>query len=222
MKKHATVFAVVLLLAASLLTVLLLGGCRRNDPVDSTSGQTQLTSAETAATTTVQTGEETQETTAAATEQTQSGSGGDHSGTQQPTKPSSGGSQQPTQPQTKPTEGDSQQQTQPQTTGPQVDGDVEDWTADTTVSEETQPATEEATKPAAESTQATGPEKELTDLTYSQYLTLKPEEQERFMNAFDSVDAYLAWYKAAYAAYAENREVITGSGNINIGDYIGN
>lgn len=222
MKKHATVFAVVLLMAASLLTVLMLGGCRRNDPADSTSGQTQHTSAETEATTTVQTGEETQETTAPATEQTQSSSGGDHSGTQPPTKPSSGGSQQPTQPQTKPTEGDGQQQTQPQTTGPQVDGDVEDWIADTTAPEETQPATEEATKPAAESTQATEPEKELTDLTYSQYLTLKPEEQEQFMNAFDSMDAFLAWYKAAYAAYEENREVITGSGNINIGDYIGN
>lgn len=41
-------------------------------------------------------------------------------------------------------------------------------------------------------------------LTYEQYLALDGKTQQAFMESFDSVEAFVAWYNAAQKAYYDS------------------
>ena len=81
---------------------------------------------------------------------------------------------------------------------------------------ENQDATTEATEPSA-------PEYSDTKLSqYEWYQELSGEEQVAYMNSFDSVADFFAWYNAAKDEYEkQNPSVEIGGGSIDLGDIIG-
>lgn len=77
----------------------------------------------------------------------------------------------------------------------------------TTVPAQTQP-TEETTVPSQKS------------LTYEAYLQLSNTEQQAYFRSFDTVDAFYDWLDAAQAEYEKTHPGGSGSGSVDIGDYI--
>lgn len=99
----------------------------------------------------------------------------------------------------------------------------------------TQP-TESETQPTTPSTEATTPATEpTTDATeptqsgnsyatsFEAYQAMSPAEQQAFFESFGNYEAFIAWYIAAEAAYKESqdRNEVSGDGNIDIGDLVG-
>ena len=112
-------------------------------------------------------------------------------------------------------------------------------TAETTVPEETENAVEEtekatepqeteeepsdgeqeSTKP-ADTSKPTEPAAKVTE--YEWFNALSGEEQEAYMETFDSIAAFFDWYNAAKAEYeALYPSIDIGDANIDIGDIIG-
>lgn len=53
---------------------------------------------------------------------------------------------------------------------------------------------------------------------YAAWLNMSGEQQQEFMNSFDSIEAFFAWLNAAKAEYeAQNPGIDVGDGNIDIG-----
>ena len=137
-----------------------------------------------------------------------------------PTEPSSNPTTHATEPTTQPVESVT---TEP-TTQPTE--------ATTQSTEPTTPSTEQTTPP----TQTTDPSTESTTeateptqsgnsgaVTYEEYQAMSPEGQQAFFNSFESYEDFIAWFIAAEAAYKESqdRNEVSGDGNIDIGDLIG-
>lgn len=68
------------------------------------------------------------------------------------------------------------------------------------------------TKPAAE------PD---LSLTYKEYISLSPAEQQAYFETFASIDDYFTWYNAAKKAYEDEQNRVEITGGIDIGDLIG-
>lgn len=58
-------------------------------------------------------------------------------------------------------------------------------------------------------------------LSYEEYIAMSGEEQQKYFESFESVEAFFEWYNAAKAEYEANREEIEVDGEIDLGDYIG-
>ena len=59
-------------------------------------------------------------------------------------------------------------------------------------------------------------------VTYEEYMQMTATEQRDYMESFESVDAFFAWYNAAKAEYdAQNPDIEVGNGSIDMGDIIG-
>ena len=93
--------------------------------------------------------------------------------------------------------------------------------------EDTQPSTQPTTapnvptQPTTPGTQPTTPEPtESQKMTYAQYLALSRSQQQEFVRSFDNVEDFYEWLDAAEAEYKANQPDATGSGSIDIGDYI--
>ncbi len=126
---------------------------------------------------------------------------------EQETEPSQG--TEPTEPEqeTEPTQG-----TEP--TEPEQETEPSQGTESTEPEQETEPS---------QGTEPTEPDKELTDLTYAQYISLSAKDQQAYYEAFQSDEAFFAWYRAAKAEFEEQKDAGTVSGGkVDISDYIGN
>ena len=99
---------------------------------------------------------------------------------------------------------------------------VDDWD-DTDSTTGTTPPT---TKPQQPETTAPGNSDEITLLTWEQYEQLTTAEKQAYDLSFGMDDAgreaFFAWLDAAYAEYEKTHQGITGDGNIDIGDFMGN
>lgn len=60
-------------------------------------------------------------------------------------------------------------------------------------------------------------------LSYEEYIAMSGEEQQKYFESFESVEAFFEWYNAAKAKYDEENESIEigGDGSIDLGDIIG-
>lgn len=59
-------------------------------------------------------------------------------------------------------------------------------------------------------------------MDYEKFHNMSGKEQQSFMETFDNLDLFFAWYNQAKAAYeAANPPIDVGDGNIDIGDLIG-
>lgn len=80
--------------------------------------------------------------------------------------------------------------------------------------------TEASTEPATEPTEA--PEDDGT-MNYDKYMSLSAKEQSDYMNSFESVDAFFAWYNAAKDEHdSKNTEIEIGDGSFDLGELEGN
>ena len=57
-------------------------------------------------------------------------------------------------------------------------------------------------------------------MTYEKYIAMSPEEQQKFIQTFENLEDYFAWYNEAKAKYDEENAGIEIDGEINLGDYI--
>ena len=99
-------------------------------------------------------------------------------------------------------------QTEPNPTGP------ESTTPENTTPEGTTP--EDTTPEDGEPTTGGQPD---TTVTFSQYLAMSVEEQEAFVNSFETLADFVMWWNAAKAAENEE-EYITGDPSIDLGDMV--
>lgn len=101
-----------------------------------------------------------------------------------------------------------------------------------TVSEETEAAEQtELTEPTEEQPAETVPETSVPaepaetvakTTEYEWFHALSGEEQEAYMDSFDSIAAFFEWYNAAKAEYEElHPSIEVGDGNIDLGQIIG-
>ena len=77
------------------------------------------------------------------------------------------------------------------------------------------------------SEEVTEPEKEVVSITYLEFISMSPAEQQTYMNSFGTdmagIQRFMAWYAEAKAAYdAEQATAEQTDVDINIGDYVGN
>ena len=80
-------------------------------------------------------------------------------------------------------------------------------------------ATEEPTQPTTTPTVA--PESGKMD--YDKYMSMSAQEQSNYMNSFESIDAFFAWYNAAKAEHdAQNNDIEIGNGSFDLGELEGN
>ena len=78
----------------------------------------------------------------------------------------------------------------------------------------------DATEPAAKPTEA--PE-DNGEMNYDKYMSMSAKEQSDYMNSFESVDAFFAWYNAAKAEHdAQNPDIEVGDGSFDLGELEGN
>lgn len=96
-----------------------------------------------------------------------------------------------------------------------------------TEEEDTTP-TSEATEPKEETEPTVGEEEKPTEAPvvptteYEKYNAMSGEEQEAFIDSFESIQAFMDWYNAAKAEYdALHPGIDIGDGNIDAGDLIG-
>ena len=233
MKKRILLIVVILLAAAALITALLLANREiPATPTTGTSAQGQ-TAGTTQAQSVTEAATQPQQTTVGQTEATES-----QQQIQGNDQPSSGGISA-----SKPT-----QATDPTVDSKPESGGVEDWTSEPTQSGQPSQPTEptQSSQPtqgtpagSTEATDATEPEgnlgvedwesgssqspgaqtPQLTDMTWSQFIALSAKEQEQVIDAM-GLATYSAWQAEAKKAYEDGKEVITGNGDINLGDYL--
>ena len=65
--------------------------------------------------------------------------------------------------------------------------------------------------------------KDPASYTYEEFLAMSSAEQQAHFEQFTAIEAYFAWYNSAKAEYEANDDsiIIDGSGNIDIGDLMG-
>lgn len=120
----------------------------------------------------------------------------------------------------------------PATSGsPLEDSDFDDETVPTETEDQTEPTTKptnpadptdtvepETTAPTVAPTQPTAQDQ----MDYEKFHNMSARKQQAFMESFDSLDQFFAWYNQAKAAYeAANPPIDVGDGNIDMGDLIG-
>lgn len=60
------------------------------------------------------------------------------------------------------------------------------------------------------------------EVTYEEYIAMSGAEQQKYLESFDSIEAFFAWYNAAKEKYdKENPSIEIGDGSINMEDIIG-
>lgn len=74
----------------------------------------------------------------------------------------------------------------------------------------TEPQTPDETDPMPSDPSATEPEVS-SKVTYMDYYNMSAEEQQAFIDSFESIDAFFAWHTAAKKEYEDNRTPIDGS-----------
>lgn len=99
----------------------------------------------------------------------------------------------------------------------------------------TEPEKTEETEPKKPETKPTAPPTEPAEVPgeteggsagavvtdYESFLAMSPEEQQKYVESFESIDQFFAWYNAAKEEYeAANPPIDVGDGNIDIGDII--
>lgn len=109
--------------------------------------------------------------------------------------------------------------------------DKEETTGSTVTEIEQKPQDEPTQKPTGgkdtPATQPSAPDDEDKDedkdtvLTYAQYIALAPEQQEAYVDTFDSLKAFINWYNTAKAEYDQDRDSIEIDGPIDLEDIIG-
>ena len=91
----------------------------------------------------------------------------------------------------------------------------------TTEPETTEPeTTEPGTTGPEDTTPVTPPDEEQITLTFEEYLAMSVEEQEAFVESFESLEDFIAWWNAAKAAQEKEDNTITGDPNVDLGDLI--
>ena len=95
-------------------------------------------------------------------------------------------------------------------------------TEETTPSTATEP--EETTEPThseteSDATETTAPSEDTTELTdFEKYHSMSGQEQQAFINSFESIEDFFTWYNAAKAEYeAQNPGINVGDGDIDLG-----
>ena len=92
---------------------------------------------------------------------------------------------------------------------------------ETTEPETTEPGTTEPeTTGPEDTTPVTPPDEEQITLTFEEYLAMSVEEQEAFVESFESLEDFIAWWNAAKAAQEKEDNTITGDPNVDLGDLI--
>ena len=86
-------------------------------------------------------------------------------------------------------------------------------TSDPTETEpsQTTESTESATNPTENTTSPNDDEINSLAQEYMNYYNLSGEEQQKFIDSFDSIEAFFEWHTAAKQAYEDNRTPIDGS-----------
>lgn len=57
-------------------------------------------------------------------------------------------------------------------------------------------------------------------MTYEEYISMSPENQQKYMQSYENMEDFFAWYNNAKAKYDEENAGIEIDGSIDIGDYI--
>ena len=94
------------------------------------------------------------------------------------------------------------------------------------------PATEVATEPVnhpttdlpkPDQTEADSGSQDDFEVTYAQYMAMSAKEQRAYMDSFQDVDAFFAWFNAAKEAHERNQDFIEigGDTSVDIGAIIG-
>ena len=140
---------------------------------------------------------------------------------------------------TEPEETDAPKPTEPANTRPEDSADpgpgLQDPDADAPVDTrppQTEPSSTEPTKPtepsSTEPTKPTEPAQtepmELPDgeIDYEAFIAMTPAQQRAYMESFESIDAFFAWYNAAKEAYEKDHPAIdVGDGVIDLEDITG-
>ena len=115
--------------------------------------------------------------------------------------------------------------------GDYTDDSATEPSAESSEPEVTEPGTTEpgTTEPETTEPETTGPEdttpvtppdEEQTTLTFEEYLAMSVEEQEAFVESFESLEDFIAWWNAAKAAQEKEDNTITGDPNVDLGDLI--
>lgn len=84
---------------------------------------------------------------------------------------------------------------------------------------QTDPVTTEPPAPPA-TTEPQVSDSDPAKLTYEEYLTMSPAQQQAHYEQFASLEDYIAWHNAALAEYEENQNSIEVTGGIDIGDFM--
>ena len=110
--------------------------------------------------------------------------------------------------------------------GDYTDDNVTEPSAESSEPEVTEPevtepeVTEPETTGPEDTTPATPPDEEQITLTFEEYLAMSVEEQEAFVESFESLEDFIAWWNAAKAAQEKEDNTITGDPNVDLGDLI--
>lgn len=115
--------------------------------------------------------------------------------------------------------------------GDYTDDSATEPSAESSEPEVTEPGTTEpgTTEPETTEPETTGPEdttpvtppdEEQITLTFEEYLAMSVEEQEAFVESFESLENFIAWWNAAKAAQEKEDNTITGDPNVDLGDLI--
>lgn len=96
--------------------------------------------------------------------------------------------------------------------------DATDSTESTEVTESTVATESDSTLP--EIPDVTIPSKD--EVTYQEYRAMSGAEQKKFINSFESIDAFMAWYAKAEQEYMNSIPEFNGSTPIDLDEYFGN
>ena len=132
------------------------------------------------------------------------------------------------EPTTEPEETDAPKPTEPANTRPEDSADpgpgLQDPDADAPVDTrppQTEPSSTEPTKP-TEPAQTEPMEVPDGEIDYEAFIAMTPAQQRAYMESFESIDAFFAWYNAAKEAYEKDHPAIdVGDGVIDLEDITG-
>ena len=84
-----------------------------------------------------------------------------------------------------------------------------------------------SSRPSSDSSSATSSDsssdtssEESGEMTYEKYISMSPEEQQKYMMSFESVEKFFEWFNEVKAKYEAENEAVEGNGSIDIGDYM--
>lgn len=83
-------------------------------------------------------------------------------------------------------------------------------------------ATEPTTKPTEPADKPSGGNTDSGKMTYDDYQSMSPAEQQEYMDSFENIDGFFDWYNSAKDQYEEeNPPIDVGDGEIDLGEIIG-